>query len=761
MQIIGIYINNGDPRVLKGLKKGVWYPFGNFLDCHKLYHENPAEFDSDDSAIKKEINKNKEIINELYRLKEGNDKPSINLNCIVGKNGSGKSSLLNLEYRILNNLSCKIKELLEEYNKDYEPEWAYGFDAELYYELDDKIFVIIIENNKRFFFPKRDENNKAIKTFDKYPVRVMHNDQNMFYLETTEPLLETLGWFLFYTIGTNYTLFLNSYVTDDWAGEKEGWLQTLYHKNDGYFTPIVLVPYRADASVINTQKELKLANERVITLSILLKKEGETNFIEDYNPEEIKYQLINQTEYEESIKEKYLGFIIYSEKLSEDSSFEDIDKLFDLTTLIDRLKNKWEEKVNLLNPECEENIKQNAVTYLTYKIIKICRYYDAYIDIFDKEGLLYQYKNKTKREGCLTLLYLIIDRFFDETYLSYEEKDIQPKKKEKIKGINRSVDFTTLKIHQCLKFIESNNQNFYMDSTKCKEGIYTETIQNIIKSLINQTEESITGDISVYRGYIGAYDNVYINLLPPFFRKKYLYKLENLHSPNVDLTTLSSGEQQFLFSMSYVIYHMKNVASNQIFTNNRIRYRNINLVFDEAELYYHPEYQQKYIKKLLDIINRGNFSLVFNSINITIVTHSPFMLSDIPDSNILALKKGERDSRDLLQKTFCANYYDLLKNQFFLKSSIGGISETVINKIIDVYDLYNENIELLEKEDLTDEENAIIKKNRTIITEYSDKQVFYNQIIDFIGDDYLHKTLKNMHKLITNYEKLEREIINE
>lgn len=757
MQIIGIYINDGDERVLKNLKKDTWYPYGNFQNCHEIFKNKQSSLNAKDSLILKEIDDNKKIINELYRLREGNDKPSINLNCIVGKNGSGKSSLLNLEYRILNNLSCKIKELLEEYNKDYEPEWAYGFNAEMYYELDGNIYVIIIEHNEKFFFPKRDENKKVIKTFDKYPVRVMFDSQNML---TNNSLLKTLGNFIFYTIGTNYTLFLNSYVSDDWTGEKEGWLQTLYHKNDGYFTPIVLVPYRADASVIDTQKELGLANERVITLSILLEKEGETNFIEDYIPEEIKYQLITPIDYETIIKEKYLGFIIYSEKLSEDSNFNDIDSLFDLTTLIDSIKERWEEKVNLLNPYCEETIKQNAITYLTYKIIKICRYYDAYIDIFEEEGLLYQYKNKEKRDECLNRIYAIIDIFFDESYISIENYNIPPEKKEKIKNLNRSVDFSTLKIHQCLKFIDSKNLKFYMDSAKEKDGVYTQSIQALLENIEKIPEDEGSGSISVYRHDVGDYDNVYINLLPPFFRRQYLYKREKQQSPNVDLTTLSSGEQQFLFSMSYVIYHMKNVASNLYFSNNRIRYRNINLVFDEAELYYHPEYQQKYIKKLLDIINRGNFYQIFDSINITLVTHSPFMLSDIPDSNILALKKGERVSTNALKKTFCANYYDLLKNNFFLTSSIGGIAETVINKIIDAYDLYNKNVELLEKDELSDDENVLFLENRTKIIKYTTNKDFYNQIIDFIGDDYLHKTLKNMHALIIGYEKLERDIQN-
>ena len=71
---------------------------------------------------------------------------------------------------------------------------------------------------------------------------------------------------------------------------QERWLTQLYHKNDGYFTPIVLVPYRYDSTIINTEKELKLANERVNTLSILMHNEG-SDFIEGLIPYNVEYTL--------------------------------------------------------------------------------------------------------------------------------------------------------------------------------------------------------------------------------------------------------------------------------------------------------------------------------------------------------------------------------------------------------------------------------------------------------------------------------------
>ena len=59
-----------------------------------------------------------------------------------------------------------------------------------------------------------------------------------------------------------------------------------------------------------------------------------------------------------------------------------------------------------------------------------------------------------------------------------------------------------------------------------------------------------------------------------------------------------------------------------------------------------------------------------------IATHSPFILSDIPKDNILFMQNGldykttmseDEEMEFKAFSTFGANYYDLLRNGFFLK----------------------------------------------------------------------------------------------
>ena len=69
---------------------------------------------------------------------------------------------------------------------------------------------------------------------------------------------------------------------------------------------------------------------------------------------------------------------------------------------------------------------------------------------------------------------------------------------------------------------------------------------------------------------------------------------------------------------------------------------------------------------------------IIHSIQILIVTHSPFILTDML-TNTLYLKKGEVQS--VSQQTFGGNYYDLLNKSFFFeKSAIGDVAVNNYNR---------------------------------------------------------------------------------
>ena len=74
-----------------------------------------------------------------------------------------------------------------------------------------------------------------------------------------------------------------------------------------------------------------------------------------------------------------------------------------------------------------------------------------------------------------------------------------------------------------------------------------------------------------------------------------------------------------------------------------------------------------------------------DAINILLITHSPFILSDIPDSNILFLtEKGLPEENRVNIKTFGGNIHELLAHSFFLNNGfIGEFAKNRIQTIID------------------------------------------------------------------------------
>ena len=129
MQVLGIKLFEKNESVTRNLKEG-WYPFCDI--------EEPKV---GDTYVKKYSN--------LYYLE--NKKTNITINCIVGENGSGKSSLLDLYYRIINNLSFYISKALNDDDTTlYKSKFDYSenFAAKLYFEVNNKVGAININGGK-------------------------------------------------------------------------------------------------------------------------------------------------------------------------------------------------------------------------------------------------------------------------------------------------------------------------------------------------------------------------------------------------------------------------------------------------------------------------------------------------------------------------------------------------------------------------------------------------------------------------------------
>src|SRR5690606_11563206 len=134
---------------------------------------------------------------------------------------------------------------------------------------------------------------------------------------------------------------------------------------------------------------------------------------------------------------------------------------------------------------------------------------------------------------------------------------------------------------------------------------------------------------------------------------------------------ISSGEFQKIGIMSSLIYHLSNldsVKNDRNLNGMYYNYKNINIMLDEIELYFHPEYQRTFIYDLLSRLQKIVFKNI-KSLNITFITHSPFILSDIPSQNILKMENGKSIADDT-KNSFASNIHDLLKDEFFFKEGM-------------------------------------------------------------------------------------------
>ena len=229
-------------------------------------------------------------------------------------------------------------------------------------------------------------------------------------------------------------------------------------------------------------------------------------------------------------------------------------------------------------------------------------------------------------------------------------------------------------------------------------------------------------------------------------------RLRESHGKSIYLDKLSSGEKQQIYSISSILYHLSNIDSvHSDLNKKRVTYKRILIILEEIELYYHPALQKEFIKYLLDGLRQLHLSSVL-AISIIVVTHSPFVLSDIPTSNIIALKDGNMENDSL--QSFGANIHDLLKNSFFLNSGSRGLfAEWIIKEITKALELYknddqNNNLWLLNYP------REKVHKLIMIIDEPIIQRVLLEQFRQVFTDE---KRAERILELQTELERLNRE----
>lgn len=253
--------------------------------------------------------------------------------------------------------------------------------------------------------------------------------------------------------------------------------------------------------------------------------------------------------------------------------------------------------------------------------------------------------------------------------------------------------------------------------------------------------------------------------LPGFFNIDFL--LGDDSGSEIEFSKLSSGEQQIILNTNSILYHLYNLQSVHENENNisRVAYKNVNIILDEIELYYHPEMQRTLVSELVSGFDRIKRTAVngIEAINICILTHSPFILSDIPISNTLYLKcDGDKSVPQKNEnQTFGANIHDLLANSFFLDNGFMGefakkkIEETIrflnaktnTKRIDEIVNLkLEESITKKEKSDLNEEIKYLENKNEELKRKgFNEDKEYHLSLINAIGEPIIKNKLLDMY----------------
>ncbi|EHQ04022.1 hypothetical protein [Gillisia limnaea] len=245
-------------------------------------------------------------------------------------------------------------------------------------------------------------------------------------------------------------------------------------------------------------------------------------------------------------------------------------------------------------------------------------------------------------------------------------KIVQKNSKSYVQELHQDRSHITIKVRQTLNFLRKDIFNVSEGDSKT-EFKPTDIIDSI-KEL--RRNDWFTDTID----YIP----------PPFFVSRIQFEDGSYFNE------LSSGEKQKIYFLNSIIYHLKNIDSvhKNNYKNKKkgvVTYNSINLILDEIELYYHPNFQKDIIFDLLSFIEKAKYEFIDN-INILFLTHSPFILSDIPHQNILKVKEGKSEPYLKHKKTFGANIYSLLDDSFFMDNTMGKFAEEKMKWALKILD---------------------------------------------------------------------------
>ena len=593
-----------------------------------------------------EIEENKNYIPNFYNINTNNIS---NITAVIGKNGSGKTTLLDMIAKIL----C------------VGPFGEYNF------------IIAFIKNNEIYVYAKEGLINKKIEHDFKL---ITFENQNIKESICKDMIKNTSVVFFSNIVNLrnkqiNSSIMKNNFFNISIEEDiNKGYIEPEIELNREYinqkFVDQRFIDNRANREIKNkmTERNIKFLSQN----NSILKIETISLYFKCYQTLGIFTSSLDKLRYyreDNSIKrsDNYIKKLNYSVTRKEKEIYEEIER--ELLSL--------------------HNNKRKTFLYIAYFIL-IDKFFEELYNKINNNEIINLINNeieeKVKRSKAIEMIYQVIGVIknieIDKIRKSYQKRNY---------------------IEDSISNIVNEFKNFLQEI--CKK--YQQTLRNL--NLIIRNTKIVVDIFRLYGKGEMQSRKVLHQIMPVIFvpneEIKELYEIVNTDNNfiemfNLEFKGLSSG-QQALLNMYSSFYDVLDKIEDK---------KNVLVLMDEPELYFHPEWQRKYIYFIVEFFNtyykNKNVQIIFTS-------NSPYVLSDLNNSSVIMMEKEEEN------KTFAGNIMNLLIDNYFMEDTIGKFAEEKIKGIV----------------------NRV--KNKEVNSDDF-------KIIDQIGEDVIRK---NIEEMIKRYDK--------